>query len=148
MNNNKVKIIVYENSNKFLNYLVYHSIYYEDLTLNDNYILTIDYEDYKKISRRYKTKIIKYYGKRFIVNYLDTNKYMLISLFISFLVLYLLTNTIFKININTNDEKLYNLINNSLKENNISIYKRKKSFKELKKIKLKLVLDRILKKYY
>ena len=139
MNNNKVKIIVYENSNKFLNYLVYHSIYYEDLTLNYNYILTIDYEDYKKISRRYKTKIIKYYGKRFIINYLDTNKYMLISLFISFLVLYLLTNTIFKININTNDEKLYNLINNSLKENNISIYKRKKSFKELKKIKDKIL---------
>ena len=139
MNNNKVKIIVYENSNKFLNYLVYHSIYYEDLTLNDNYILTIDYEDYKKISRRYKTKIIKYYGKRFIINYLDTNKYMLISLFISFLVLYLLTNNIFKININTNDEKLYNLINNSLKENNISIYKRKKSFKELKKIKNKIL---------
>ncbi len=139
MNNNKVKIIVYENSNKFLNYLVYHSIYYEDLTLNDNYILTIDYEDYKKISRRYKTKIIKYYGKRFIINYLDTNKYMLISLFISFLVLYLFTNTIFKININTNDEKLYNLINNSLKENNISIYKRKKSFKELKKIKDKIL---------
>ena len=139
MNNNKVKIIVYENSNKFLNYLVYHSIYYEDLTLNDNYILTIDYEDYKKISRRYKTKIIKYYGKRFIINYIDTNKYMLISLFISFLVLYLLTNTIFKININTNDEKLYNLINNSLKENNISIYKRKKSFKELKKIKNKII---------
>lgn len=139
MNNNKVKIIVYENSNKFLNYLVYHSIYYEDLTLNDNYILTIDYEDYKKISRRYKTKIIKYYGKRFIIIYLDTNKYMLISLFISFLVLYLLTNTIFKININTNDEKLYNLINNSLKENNISIYKRKKTFKELKKIKEKIL---------
>lgn len=139
MNNNKVKIIVYENSNKFLNYLVYHSIYYEDLTLNDNYILTIDYEDYKKISRRYKTKIIKYYGKRFIINYLDTNKYMLISLFISFLVLLLLTNTIFKININTNDEKLYNLVNNSLKENNISIYKRKKSFKELKKIKDKIL---------
>ena len=139
MNNNKVKIIVYENSNKFLKYLVYNSIYYEDLTLNDNYILKIDYEDYKKISRRYKTKIIKYYGKRFIINYLDTNKYMLISLFISFLVLYLLTNTIFKININTNDEKLYNLINNSLKENNISIYKRKKSFKELKKIKNKIL---------
>ena len=139
MNNNKFKIIVYENSNKFISYLVYHSIYYEDLTLKDNYTLTVDYEDYKTISRRYKTKIIKYYGKRFIINYLDTNKYMLISLFISFLVLYLLTNTIFKININTNDEKLYNLINNSLKENNISIYKRKKSFKELKKIKDKIL---------
>lgn len=141
MNNNKVKIIVYESSNKFLNYLVYHSIYYEDLTLNENYILVVDYEDYKKISIRYKTKIIKYYGKRFIINYINTNKYMLASLFISFLVLLLLTNTIFKININTNDEKLYNLISDSLKKNNISLYKRKKSFTELKRIKDKILKE-------
>ncbi len=141
MNNNKVKIIVYESSNKFLNYLVYHSIYYEDLTLSDNYVLVVDYEDYKKISRRYKTKIIKYYGKRFIINYINTNKYMLASLFISFLVLLLLTNTIFKININTNDEKIYNLISDSLKDNDISLYKRKKSFTELKRIKDKILKE-------
>lgn len=139
--NNKVKIIVYENSNKFINYLIYHSIYYEDLTLNNNYILTVDFEDYKKINRRYKTKIIKYYGKRFIINCINVNKYMIISLFISFLVLLLLTNTIFEININTNDEKIYNIINNSLKENNISLYKRKKSFKELKNIKNKILKE-------
>lgn len=141
MNNNKVKIIVYENSNKFMNYLVYHSIYYENLTLKDNYTLTVDYEDYKTISRRYKTKIIKYYGKRFITNYIKYNKYMLISLFISFLVLKLLTSTIFNININTNDEKLYNLINESLKENDISLYKKKKSSNELNKIKNKILKD-------
>lgn len=141
MNNNKVKIIVYENSNKFISYLVYHSIYYEDLTLNDNYTLTVDYEDYKTISRRYKTKIIKYYGKRFITNYIKSNKYMLISLFISFLVLKLLTSTIFDITINTNDEKLYNLINESLKENDIALYKKKKSFNELNKIKNKILKD-------
>lgn len=139
--NNKVKIIVYENSNKFINYLIYHSIYYEDLTLNNNYILTVDFEDYKKINRRYKTKIIKYYGKRFIINCINVNKYMIFSLFISFLVLLLLTNTIFEININTNDEKIYNIINNSLKENNISLYKRKKSFKELKNIKNKILKE-------
>lgn len=141
MNNNKVKIIVYENSNKFISYLVYHSIYYEDLTLKDNYTLTVDYEDYKTISRRYKTKIIKYYGKRFITNYIKYNKYMLISLFISFLVLKLLTSTIFNININTNDEKFYNLINESLKENDIALYKKKKSFNELNKIKNKILKD-------
>ncbi len=141
MNNNKVKIIVYENSNKFISYLVYHSIYYEDLTLNDNYTLIVDYEDYKTISRRYKTKIIKYYGKRFITNYIKSNKYMLISLFISFLVLKLLTSTIFDITINTNDEKLYNLINESLKENDIALYKKKKSFNELNKIKNKILKD-------
>lgn len=141
MNNNKVKIIVYENSNKFISYLIYHSIYYEDLTLNDNYTLTVDYEDYKTISRRYKTKIIKYHGKRFITNYIKYNKYMLVSLFISFLVLKLLTSTIFKININTNDEKLYNLIYNSLKDNDIDLYKKKKSFNELNNLKNKILKD-------
>lgn len=141
MNNNKVKIIVYENSNKFMNYLVYHSIYYEDLTLKENYTLTVDYEDYKIISRRYKTKIIKYYGKRFIANYIKYNKYMLISLFISFLVLKLLTSTIFNININTKDEELYSLINDSLKDNDIALYKKKKSFNELNKIKNKILKD-------
>ena len=38
---------------------------------------------------------------------------------------------IFNININTNDEKFYNLINESLKENDIALYKKKKSFNEL-----------------
>ena len=139
--NNKVRIIVYTNSYKFMSYLVYHSIYYENLILKDNYILTVNITDYKKIKRRYKTKVVSYYGKIFITNYIRTNKYMLISLFISFLVLYSLTNTIFKVNINTNDKELYNTIYNSLKENNISTYKRKKSFKELSLIKEKILKD-------
>lgn len=139
--NNKVKIIVYENSNKFINYLVYHSIYYEDLSLSDKYVLTVSYEDYKTINRRYKTKVIKYYGKLFIKDYIKNNKYILFSLFISFLVLYLLTNTIFDIKINTNDEKIYNMIYDSLKDNNISLYKKKKSFKELESIKNKILKD-------
>ena len=139
--NNKVRIIVYTNSYKFMNYLVYHNIYYENLILKDNYILTVDITDYKKIKRRYKTKVVSYYGKIFITNYIRTNKYMLISLFISFLVLYSFTNTIFKVNINTNDKELYNTIYNSLKENNISTYKRKKSFKELSLIKEKILKD-------
>ncbi len=139
--NNKVRIIVYTNSYKFMNYLVYHNIYYENLILKDNYILTVDITDYKKIKRRYKTKVVSYYGKMFITNYIRTNKYMLTSLFISFLVLYLLTNTIFKVNINTNDKELYNNIYDSLKKYNISIYKKKKSFKELSLIKSKILKD-------
>lgn len=139
--NNKVKIIVYEKSNKFINYLVYHSIYYEDLSLSDKYVLTVSYKDYKIINRRYKTKIIRYYGKLFIKDYIKNNKYILFSLFISFLVLYLLTNTIFDIKINTNDEKIYNMIYDSLKDNNISLYKKKKSFKELESIKNKILKD-------
>ena len=68
---NKVKIIVYENTLKFINYLIYHKIYYDSLECYDNsFILNVSYDNYKKISRRYKAKIIKYYGKSGFVNYL------------------------------------------------------------------------------
>lgn len=139
--NNKVRIIVYDKSNKFINYLIYNSIYYEDLIFNDKYILKVDYEDYKKISRRYKTRIINYYGKRFIVHFILNNKYMIISLIISLMFLNMLTNTIFKIKINTSDNEIYKIINESLKENNIALYKKKKSFNELKEIKNKILED-------
>jgi similar to stage IV sporulation protein len=56
-------------------------------------------------------------------------------------VLYILSNTIFKININTNDIKIKNIISKSLESNNISIYKRKKSFNEIEKIKEKILDD-------
>ena len=95
IDNNNIKVIVYDNSLKFINYLIYNKIKYESLEkCNDYFLLIIDYEDYKKINRRYKTKIVKYYGKRNIKNIVINNKYLLISFFISLCVLYLLTNTI------------------------------------------------------
>ena len=118
INNNNVKIIVYESSHKFINYLIYNKIKYESLEKNnDCFYLVTDYNEYKKISRRYKTKIIKYYGKRNI------------------------TNTIFKIEIKTNDEEVKTRILESLNKNGISLYKKKKNFKSLTKIKEKILSE-------
>ncbi len=140
IDNNNVKVIVYDNSLKFINYLIYNKMKYESLEkCNDYFLLVIDYEDYKKIKRRYKTKIVKYYGKRNIKNIIINNKYLLISFFISLCVLYLLTNTIFKIEINTTDEVVKTRILESLNNNGISLYKKKKSFKDLAKIKEKIL---------
>lgn len=134
--NDLVKIKINTCNNKFINYLVYNNIYYNSLTkVNDSYILITNYDNYKKISRRYETRIIRYYGKKFIINFVKVNKYMIISIFISLMLLKLLTNTIFEININTNDNKLKKEILSSLKDNNIEIYKRKRSFDELVNIK-------------
>ena len=140
MNNNSVRIIVYENSNNFLNYLFYNNIYYQDLIkTNDYYIITIEFDDYKKLKRRYKSNVIRYYGKRFIINFISVHKYMIISFIISLFILYLLKNTIFMVTINTDDNNIRNIINNSLKLNGIDIYKRKKKFKELLNIKEKIL---------
>ncbi len=136
INNNNVKIIVYERSLKFVNFLIYNKIKYESLEkYNDYFYVTVDYEDYKKIRRRYKSKIISYYGKRQLKNIILENKYLIISFLICMIILYLLTNTIFDIKVNTTDEEIKTKILESLNKYDISKYKKKKSFEELIKIK-------------
>lgn len=133
---NKVKIIVDEKSNKFLNYLIYNRIYYDSLSkYNDYYVINVSYDDYLYIRKRYKCHIVKYYGKKNIINIFDNNKYVFLSLVLSFMLLFLLCNTIFDIKINSDDEEIIKIINNSLSENGISLYKRKVSFNKLNSIK-------------
>lgn len=140
--NDLVKIKVNSCDNKFINYLVYHNIYYNSLIKKDNfYILITNYDNYKKISRRYETFIIRYYGKSFIINFIKINKYMIVSILICFFILKLLTDTIFEIKINTNDDDLKKEILFSLKNNDIDLYKRKKSFDDLEKIKDNILND-------
>lgn len=139
---NKVRIVVYESSNKFLNYLIYNKIYYDSLNRSDKYyILDVSYDDYMYIRRRYKCNIIKYYGKRNIVNIFDKYKYVILSLIVSFMLLFLLCNTIFDIKINSDDKDIINIINNSLSDNGIGVYKRKVSFDKLNDIKNKILID-------
>lgn len=139
---NKVRIVVNENSNKFLNYLIYNKIYYDSLNkYNGYFVLDVSYDDYLYIRRRYKCHIVKYYGKKNIVNIYENNKYVLLSLIISFMLLFLLCNTIFDIKINSDDKDIVNIINDSLKDNGIDVYKRKVSFDKLNSIKNKILED-------
>lgn len=139
---NKVRIVVNENSNKFLNYLIYNKIYYDSLNkYNEYFVLDVSYDDYLYIRRRYKCHIVKYYGKKNIVNMYENNKYVLLSLIISFMLLFLLCNTIFDIKINSDNKDIINIINNSLSDNGIDVYKRKVSFDKLNSIKNKILED-------
>ena len=85
--------------------------------------------------------IVKYYGKKNIVNMYENNKYVLLSLIISFMLLFLLCNTIFDIKINSDNKDIINIINNSLSDNGIDVYKRKVSFDKLNSIKNKILED-------
>ena len=139
---NKVRIVVNENSNKFLNYLIYNKIYYDSLNkYNEYFVLDVSYDDYLYIRRRYKCHIVKYYGKKNIINIYENNKYVLLSLIISFMLLFLLCNTIFDIKINSDNKDIINIINNSLSDNGIDVYKRKVSFDKLNSIKNKILED-------
>ena len=137
---NKVKIKVYEKSYKFINYLINNCICYDSLEcFNDYYILNVCYSDYKRISRRYKVDIIKYYGKVGFVFFIKFHKYMIISFIISLMVLYLLSNTIFDIKVNTNNKEIESLIINELRNNGIYKNKKKKNYEELSVIKKRIL---------
>ena len=122
--------------------MIYNKIYYDSLNKNNEYfVLDVSYDDYLYIRRRYKCHIVKYYGKKNIVNMYENNKYVLLSLIISFMLLFLLCNTIFDIKINSDDKDIVNIINDSLSDNGIDVYKRKVSFDKLNSIKNKILED-------
>ena len=137
---NKVKIKVINSSYKFINYLINNNIYYDSLDcFNDYYVLNVEYKDYKKISRRYKVEIIKYYGKDGFILFIRYHKYMIVSILISLIVLYLLSNTIFDIRVNINNKNIEKIILKELKDNGIYKNKKKKNYDELMSIKEKIL---------
>ena len=138
---NKIKIIDFEDK-ELIDYLVRNNIYFYDLKRDNKYTsLVINYDDYNKIQIRFKSNIIKYYGKKGIINFFNIHKYMIISFIISLFFLYLLSLTIFDIEVKTDDENIKNIVLLSLKEEGIYKYKRKKSFDELKIIKEKIIKE-------
>ena len=138
---NKIKIEVIDLNNKLLNYLIKNNIKYNSLNKSKNKITFIcEYKSYTKINKRFKTKILKYYGRKNLCYKIKKYKYTLISLFISMYVLLLLTNTIFSIKVNTEDKSLEKELIILLEKYNIKKYKRKKTYKEINQIK-ELILE-------
>lgn len=102
-------------------------------------------EDYDKIlslKTIYEINILDYYGAVKYKNSILDNKYVIISIIIGLISLYILTNMIFKIEIITNDSEMALKIENELSEMGIKKYKFKKSYNELQ-----LAKKEILSKY-
>lgn len=107
-------------------------------------IIKIKYEDYLDIinkSNIYEINIIKYYGPFKIINFLKVNFSFLISFFISFLFLLLISNVCFNIEIIHNNKEIRELVMSELKENNISKFKFIPSFNKRRKIIDKIIKD-------
>jgi len=101
-----------------------------------------DYEKLLSIKTIYEVDIISYSGifnfKRNILN----NRFIILSILVSLISLYIITNLIFSIDIITNDSSMKLKIEEELNNNGISKYKFKKSYNRLQQIK-----NSILSKY-
>ena len=110
-----IRIKVYNNSIKFINYLIYNNICYSNLVKCDKcFIFDINYEDLKYFES-FKYDIVKYYGVKNIINFILYNKLVFVGLIFGLFILFLLSNTIFDVKVNVNDNELRNKITYSLK---------------------------------
>lgn len=140
MNNNIKVQIEGKNINNYIKWLIKQKINIINLNIiNHNRIeIIINQKDYKKInkySKTHKTKIIKKYGGLKILEIINKNSFILISLIISIIFLYFLSNIIFSIEIVSNNKDIVTLINSELKKNHIEKYKFKKNYSYLTKVK-------------
>ena len=108
-------------------------------------IITILYDDYELLLNNktiYEVEIISYLGLIKTKKVIKAYKYILIFILSSFLIIYLLSNLIFRVDIITNDKKMKDKLNKYLITKGISKYHLKKNYNELKSIK-----EDILSKY-
>ena len=98
-----------------------------------------DYEKVLKLKTIYEIDVIGYNGLISIKNKIINNRFIIFSILICFVFLYLLTSLIFKIDIITNDKKMEEKIRNELEKNGISLYKFKKDYNKLQQIKLNII---------
>jgi len=113
--------------------------------IDEGIIVKIYKKDYGKllsIKTIYELEIINYNGLYAFKNKVLNNKYIIISILVCLIILYIVTNLIFSIDIITNDSNMKIKIEEELNNNGVSKYKFKKSYKELQNIK-----NNILSKY-
>ena len=137
--NRKVRIEVKTNYD-LVSFLIDKNIFYNEFYHEkDIYKLNINYKDYKSIKIRFNSRIIRYYGVSFINNFILVNRYFIISLFICFLLLYNLCNTIYEININCEDENVLNKLNDFLVLNNFSLKRKVFKYEKINDLKDKIL---------
>lgn len=103
------------------------------------HIYQTDLEQLDKIKTIYEIEIVKYYGWIRIKMWTKKNKYLFLSLIFGFVLLYVLTHLIFKIEIVHNNKEIRNLLRRELKEYGIEEKHFKKNYDEIQQIKQKIL---------
>lgn len=102
-------------------------------------IYSKDLEKIEEIKTIYEIEVINNHGLLKIKELIRKNKILLFSLVIGYIILLFLSNTIFKIEVIHTDKELRELLLNELSIHGIKEYSPKKNFRELTKIKNKIL---------
>lgn len=132
------------NINNFLKRLINNNINIEKvIPISHKEIdLIINYQDLDKLLKLktiYNIKIIRYYGKLRIIKRIKKDIFILSSLLISLLLIYTLSNIIFKVEVIHSNKNIIKLVTKELEDNGIKKYKFVKNYQEIEKIKKKIL---------
>ena len=139
----KIKITG-KNIERFIRKLINLDIEILDLKIKryDTAIIKIyksDLEKVESIKTIYELEEIEIFGLDKIKQILNKNKYLIIFIIIGYIFLLLITNIIFKIEIIHTDKSIRNLLKEELSNYGIKEKHFKKSYKEIQKIKKKIL---------
>lgn len=98
-----------------------------------------DYDKLIKIKTIYDINEISYFGLEKHKRNILENKYIIISIMIAFIILYVLSNLIFQVEVITNDNDMKIKLTKSLEEYGIEKYKFKKNYNKLQYIKKQIL---------
>lgn len=98
-----------------------------------------DFNKLMEIKTSYEIEVIKKYGVVHYKEVIKNNIIFLISIFISILILLILENMIFEVEIVTNDSKIRKILNEELEKYDIEKYKLVKSYNTIQEIKSKIL---------
>ena len=107
-------------------------------------IIKIDDKDYKKLKKcliTYKCSIYNVTGKEKIKLILKKYKIFSVSVFFSIIILLIANNTIFKVDIKTNNENIKKLLYSELEKYELTSMRLKKSHNKVEKIVSKILND-------
>lgn len=132
------------NINNFLKRLINNNINIEKvIPISYKEIdLIINYQDLDKVLKLktiYNIKIVRYYGKLRIIKRIKKDIFILSSLLISLLLIYTLSNVIFKVEVIHSNKNIIKLVTKKLEDNGIKKYKFVKNYQEIEKIKNKIL---------
>lgn len=136
-------LISISDKENYLKVLVSKNIYYRNLVHKDNLIyLVINESDLDILKKEFLSlNVVKYYGKKRIKYFLKEHYIFILSFLFSYIVLVILSNVIFDVEVVTNNNKLKDKIYLYLKDYGIEKYKFVKKSSELDNIKEKILKD-------
>lgn len=138
----KNKVLVSAKEEGILKTLISNNIYFSNYTIKDNKVIfIINYEDLELLSKLANIKVIKYYGLVGIKIFLKKHYILLTSFILSYLIIIILSNVIFKVEIVTNNQVLKDNITYYLNYYGIVKYKFVKSNKYIENVKEKILLE-------